>query len=44
MRVEAEAAWHLGMLVDLYVPGANFVNGHVVEVKREAEEALLQLL
>jgi hypothetical protein len=26
------------------VPGANFVNGHVVEGKREAEEALLQLL
>jgi hypothetical protein len=44
MRVEAEAAWHLGMLMDWYLPGANFVNGHVVEAKREAEQALLQLL
>jgi hypothetical protein len=32
MRVEPEAASHLGMLVDRYVPGANFENVHVVEV------------
>lgn len=35
MRVEPEVASHLGMLVDGYVPGANFVNVHVVEVQRE---------
>ena len=38
MRVEPEVASHLGMLVDGYVPGANFVNVHFVEVKREPEE------
>jgi hypothetical protein len=32
MRVEPEEASHLGMLVDRYVPGANFVNVHAVEV------------
>jgi hypothetical protein len=36
MRVEPEAASHLGMLVDGYVPGANFVNVHVVEVQAES--------
>jgi hypothetical protein len=36
MRVEPEAASHLGMLVDGYVPGANFVNAHVVEVQAES--------
>lgn len=36
MRIEPEAAWHLGMLVDGYVPGANFVNVHVVEVQAES--------
>ncbi len=36
MRVKPEAASHLGMLVDDYVPGANFVNVHVVEVRAES--------
>lgn len=36
MRVEPEAASHLGMLVDGYVPGANFLNVHVVEVQAES--------
>jgi hypothetical protein len=36
MRVEPESASHLGMLVDSYVPGANFVNAHVVEIHAES--------
>lgn len=36
MRVEPEAASHLGMLVDGYVPGANFVNVHAVEVQADS--------
>jgi hypothetical protein len=38
MRVEPEVASHLDMFVDGYVPGANFVNAHVAEVKREPGE------
>lgn len=38
MRVEPEVASHLEMSVDGYVPGANFVNVHVAEVKRKPEE------
>jgi hypothetical protein len=38
MRVEPEEASHLEMFVDGYVPGANFVNVHVAEVKREPGE------
>jgi hypothetical protein len=36
MRVKPKAASHLGMLVDGYVPGANFVNVHVVELQAES--------
>jgi hypothetical protein len=36
MRLEPEGASHLVMLVDGYVPGANFVNVHVVEVEAES--------
>ena len=38
MRMEPEAARDLGMLVDGYVPGANFVNVHVVEVQAESAD------
>jgi hypothetical protein len=38
MRVEPEAASHLGMLVDGYVPGANFVNVHIVGVRAESAD------
>jgi hypothetical protein len=38
MRMEPEAARDLGMLVDGYVPGANFVNVHVVEVQAQSAD------
>jgi DNA replication protein DnaC len=39
MRVEAEAAWHLGMLLDRYVSGANHAPPPQAHRKRQQLQA-----